>query len=321
MLKQKLILFILGVFMTSSFMFGASKDSKILKVKNDSYAVELNSDFVYSETYNNMGRPIQLKMDIIQPNSDKPLPAVLFITGGGFMDSPKTKFISQRVAMAKAGYVVASIDYRVVPMVTFPGPIEDAKTAVRYLKANSKKFGIDANKIAVMGESAGGYIAAMLGTTNGFTEFDKGSYLDQNSNVQAVIDLYGLSDLTTVGEDFSEEIKEAHKSPAIPEAMLVNGIPWQGGGSILSDLGKANKANPITYISKDTPPFLLMHGNADFVVSPSQTEKLHKALIDKNINSTRYIVEGADHAGVMWYQPEIIEKIIDFLNENLKGKK
>lgn len=298
--------------------FANTSDSIELSVKQTVPAVRLNADFAYSQTYNNMGRPVQLSMDVIQPYSEKPLPAVLFITGGGFMDAPKTKYIGQRVDMARAGYVVASINYRVVPMVTFPGVLEDAKTAVRYLRANAKKFGIDPTKIAVMGESAGGYIAAMVGTTSGVAGFDKGEYLDQSSDVQAAIDLYGLSDLTRVGSDFSKEIQEAHKSPAMSEAMLVNGVPWQGGGSILSDLDKAKKANPITYISDKTPAFLLMHGDADQVVSPSQTKILHEALIAHGIDSTRYVVKGADHAGLLWYQPEIMDIVIKFLDEHLK---
>jgi len=296
-------------------------DTHVIDVKMTVPPIKLDSDFTYSQTYNIMGRPIQLSMDVIQPYATKPLPAVLFITGGGFMDAPKTKFIGQRVDMARAGYVVASIDYRVVPTVTFPGPLEDVKTAVRYLRANAAKFGIDPTKIAVMGESAGGYYAAMAATTNGVKEFDKGEYLNQSSDVQAVVDLYGLSDLTKVGDDFSREIKEAHKSPAVPEAMLVNGIPFQAGGSILSNPEKAKKANPITYISKQTPPFLLMNGDADNVVSPSQTKILHEALLSHGIDSTRYVVKGADHAGLLWYQPEIMDVVIKFLDKNLKTTK
>lgn len=318
MKKRVRILSALTLLMAPLAVMANPADSQVLDVEMTVPPIRLNADFVYSETFNNMGRPVQLKMDVIQPYSPEPLPAVLFITGGGFMDAPKTKFVGQRVDMARAGYVVASIDYRVVPMVTFPGILEDAKTAVRYLRANAPKFGIDPSRIAVMGESAGAYLAAMVATTNGEKQFDKGEYLDQSSDVQAAVDLYGLSDLTSVGADFSEEIQEAHRSPAIPEAMLVNGIPWHGGGSILSDLEKAKAANPITYISKNTPPFLLMHGDADNVVSPSQTDILHKALVKQGIDSTRYVVKGADHAGFLWYQPEIMEKVINFLDKNLK---
>ncbi|MCU1797009.1 alpha/beta hydrolase [Pectobacterium polaris] len=316
---KKITLLLMVLTAPSVFAQADTAGSNIINIKPTALPVEMEADIAYSLTKNIMGRPLQLSMDLVKPYSDKPLPAVVFITGGGFIDAPKSKYIGQRVDIARAGYVVASINYRVVPTVTFPGIVEDAKTAVRFLRANADKFGIDPNKIAVMGESAGGYLAAMVATTNGVGEFDKGDYLNQRSDVQAAIDLYGLSDLTSVGADFSDERKEAHKSPAIPEAMLVNGIPWHGGGSILNDLDKAKKANPITYISKKTPPFLLMHGDADNVVSPSQTRILHEALVAHGINSTRYVVQGADHAGLLWYQPEIMKTIIAFLDRNLKS--
>ncbi|WP_165313661.1 alpha/beta hydrolase [Vibrio ziniensis] len=314
----KKVLFVATLVATSTIVGAATKESQELSVEMTVPPIRLNSDFVYSETFNNMGRPIKLSMDVIQPFSPEPLPAVLFVTGGGFMDAPKTKFIGQRVDMARAGYVVASIDYRVVPMVKFNGMVEDIKSAVRYMRANAQKFGIDPTRIAVMGESAGGYLAAITATTNGMKEFDKGANLDQSSDVQAAIDLYGLSDLTRVAMDYDKERQKKHESPAVPEAMLVNGVPFMEGGSIQSDLEKAAYANPITHISKKTPPFLLMHGDKDPVVSPGQTKILHEALVEKGIDSTRYVVKGADHAGFLWYQPEIMETIIAFLDKNLK---
>ena len=84
---------------------------------------------------------------------------------------------------------------------------------------------------------------------------------------------------------------------------------------------KVKAANPMTYISKNTPPFLLLHGDKDMLVSPSQTEKLHRALVAKGVDSTRYVVKGAAHGGEYWVQPEVIKVIIDFLDKNLKNKK
>ena len=310
---------IVTLLLASMTLFAASKESKILEVKLNKPSVNVIADLAYTQTQNPFGQVTQLNMDILKPNSKTPLPAVLFITGGGFVQSPKENYIQQRLAIAEAGYVVASIEYRVVPNTTFPEPLEDAKTAVRYLKENAKKYGIDPNRIAVMGESAGGYLSALVGTTNGMKEFDKGEYLNQNSDVQAAIDIYGLSDLTKVGDDYSKEIQEVHKSAAAPEAMLVNGIAVFGpGGSILSNLDKAKAANPLTYISKNTPPFLVMHGDNDMLVSPSQTKILHEALIDKGIDSTRYIVKGANHADQYWCQKEVLDVIIGFLDKNLK---
>lgn len=319
-MRKIVLAFFMTLIITPAVANNKLESSQVINLKPESLAVEMVPDIAYSFTQNIMGRPLQLSMDLLKPYATTPLPAVVFITGGGFIDAPKSKFIGQRVDIARAGYVVASINYRVVPTMMFPGMLEDAKTAVRFLRANAEKLGIDPSRIAVMGESAGGYLAAMVATTNGVKKFDTGEYAEQSSDVQAAIDLYGLSDLTAVGADFSDEIKEAHKSPAIPEAMLVNGIPWQGGGSILSNPEKATAANPLTYISDRTPPFLLMHGDADNVVSPSQTKILHEALLSHHIDSTRYVVHGADHAGLMWYQPEITSIIIRFLNNNLKSQ-
>lgn len=302
-------------------IFAGTSESKVLDVKLTKPQVTLIPDLTYSLARTPFGVNVNLQMDILQPRTGKAMPAVLFITGGAFVEAPKESYIQQRLAIAEEGYVVASATYRVVPMVTFPGVLEDVKAAVRYLRANAERFGIDPSRIAVMGESAGGYLSAFLGTSSGTKEFDKGQYLDQSSDVQAAIDLYGLSDLTKIGSDYPEMIQNVHKSPASPESMLINGIAVFGpGGSIMDTPEKAKAANPINYISDKTPPFLIMHGDKDGLVSPSQTEMLHKALVKKGIDSTRYLVKGANHADVYWYQDEILDVIIDFLDKNLKNK-
>jgi hypothetical protein len=314
---------LLGVFLLGSLsILGATSESQTLDVKLTRPKVSYTQNITYSQPIGKMNENIKLEMDIIKPETNKKLPAVLFVTGGGFIMGPKSNYLQQRLQIAEAGYVVASIEYRKVPTGIFPEPLEDVKSAIRYLRANADKYGIDKNKIAIMGESAGGYLSAITGTTNGYKQFDKGDNLNQSSDVQAAIDIYGLSDLTTVGEDFSKEIQEAHKSPAAPEALWVNGVAlFEKGGSINSNPEKAKAANPMTYISKNTPPFLLLHGDKDQLVSPSQTEKLHKALVAKGIDSTRYVVKDAAHGGEYWVQPEVMKVIIDFLDKNLKNKK
>lgn len=97
------------------------------------------------------------------------------------------------------------------------------KAAVRFLREHAKEYGIDPAKIGVLGDSAGGYLAQMSGATNGEKQFDKGDFLNQSSDVQAVVSLYGLSDLRNIGEGFPEEIRVVHDSPAVTEALLVNG--------------------------------------------------------------------------------------------------
>ncbi|AVQ22844.1 alpha/beta hydrolase [Fusobacterium nucleatum subsp. nucleatum ATCC 23726] len=315
MKKFLLILFLLG----GLSMFGAIYESQSLDVKLTRPQVSYTQNITYSQPLGKMNEVVKLEMDIIKPVTQNKLPVVLFVTGGGFVGSLKSNYLQQRLEIAEAGYVVASIEYRKIPNGVFPEPLEDVKSAIRFLRANADKFGIDKNKIAVMGSSAGGYLVAMAGTTNGYKQFDKGDNLNQNSDVQAVIDIYGLSDLATVGEDFSKEIQEIHKSSAAPEALWLNGVVLSNEINSVDNMPeKVKAANPMTYITKDTPPFLLLHGDKDILVSPSQTEKLHKALVTKGIDSTRYIVKGAAHGGEYWVQPEVMKVIINFLNKNLK---
>ncbi|CAH0146383.1 Acetyl esterase [Peribacillus simplex] len=299
----------------------ADNKAKMLEVSIKEPSVNLVSDVVYSQQpiygYSN----VPLEMDILQPEGKKPLPAVVFVPGGGFMSANNDKSVQQRMSISEAGYVVASIEYRVTPQSTFPSPLEDVKAAIRYLRANAEKFNIDPENIVVMGSSAGGYLAAFAGTTNGLAEFDKGENLDQSSDVKAVIDLYGLSDLTRVGYGFSEEVQDLHKSPSAPEGMWVNGPSVMSpGGSIFDNLEKAAKANPITYITKDAPPFLILHGDKDALVSPNQTEILHENLINKGVDSTYYVVKGAGHGGTHWVQPKVTKILINFLDKHVKGK-
>lgn len=296
-------------------------ESKILEVQLEQPSIQLISNVVYEQVsmmgYDN----VAMKMDVLKPQHTGKMPAIVFITGGGFIHANKDSYIQQRIKLAEAGYVVASIEYRVAPTGVFPQPLEDVKASVRYLKANADKFNIDLNKIGVMGGSAGGYLAAMAGTTNGTRQFDKGENLNENSNVQAIVDTYGLSDLTRVGSDYSKEVQDMHKSAGATEALWVDGSPVFGGkdGGILADLEKAEAANPITYISNQTPPFLLMHGDKDILVSPSQTEILHQALLAHGIESTRYVVKGAQHGGVYWVQPAVMKIVIDFFDKHLKS--
>ncbi|WP_409310591.1 alpha/beta hydrolase fold domain-containing protein [Pectobacterium sp. B1J-3] len=291
-----------------------------LTVKPETTSVKLISNVVFSQVPSRGYSNVALKMDILQPESTKSLPVVLYITGGGFINANKDNYLQQRLKIAEAGYVVASMEYRVAPAVLFPAPLEDVKSAIRYLRANADKFGIDGNHTAVFGSSAGGYLAAFAGTTNGTKQFDKGENLDQSSDVQAVIDFYGLSDLTRVGEGLDDNIVQKHTSASATEAIWVNGTAvFNDGGPITRYPDRAAAANPIGYISQATPPFLIMHGSADTVVSPRQTERLHHALTEKKIESTYYVIKGAVHGGPHWLQPDVMKITLRFLDKHLKS--
>lgn len=279
------------------------------------------SDVVYEQVPMRGYPNVAMKMDILQPKSEKKLPAIVYVTGGGFINANKDNGIQLRMHLAEAGYVVASIQYRVAPTARFPEPLEDVKSSIRYLKAHADQFGIDPERVGIIGGSAGGYLAAMAATTSGTTTFDKGDNLQAGSDVKAAVDLYGLSDLTRIGDDYSDAVKEAHQSAGATEALWVNGSAVFGGkdGGILADPEGAQKANPITYISRTSAPMLLMHGTNDTIVSPSQTDLLFQALQRHNIPSKRYLVEGAAHGGIYWNQEEVLQIITDFFDSYLKG--
>ncbi|MCA6968349.1 alpha/beta hydrolase [Pectobacterium carotovorum] len=305
--------------MMSSTAINAAQNQHEITVKQETTSVKLISDVVYSQVSMRGYPNVALKMDILQPEAKKALPVVLFITGGGFINANKDNYLQQRLSIAEAGYVVASMEYRVAPTVLFPSPLEDVKSAIRYLRANAKKFGIDGQHAAVFGSSAGGYLAAFSGVTNGSKAYDKGDNLDQSSDVQAVIDFYGLSDLTLVGAGFPDDVVQKHASPSATEAIWVNGTSvFNEGGAITRYPEKAAAANPINFISNATPPFLIMHGTNDTSVSPRQTERLHQALTEKNIESTYYSVKGAEHGGPHWLQPDIMQITVRFLDKHLK---
>lgn len=295
-------------------------ESTLLNVPVKTPVINQISDVVYKQAPTRGYPNTALKMDILRPMSKEKLPAVVFIPGGGFLSANKDNNVQLRMYLAEHGYVIASVEYRVAPTSTFPAPLEDVKAAVRYLKAHADQFGIDPDRIGVIGGSAGGYLSAFVGVTSGSSTFDKGDNLNYTGDVKAAVDLYGLSDLTRIGEDYSEDVQAKHRSPGATEALWVNGSPVFGGtdGGINANPEKADAANPISYISPSSAPMLLMHGTADTVVSPSQTDLLFQALRQKNIPAERYLVKDAAHGGIYWNQEEVLRIITDFFDRCLK---
>jgi acetyl esterase/lipase len=257
-----------------------------------------------------------MKMDIITHQGGTKKPCVIFITGGGFMFAPKEGELYKRSEIAKQGYVVASITYHVISNGIYSDAVKDVKAAVRYIRAHAAEYGVNPSHMALWGESAGGYLTALAGTTNGLKEFEVGENLDQSSAVQACIDSFGLSDLTKIGADYDEVALKAHFTLDSPDGKYIH-----GKNSGLTSLDKPEvvaKANPVNYVDKNDPPFLFFHGMKDGLVSPSQTLLVHEALRKVKVSSTRYVIADAGHGGVQFGSPEVLKIMVDFLNENLK---
>lgn len=322
MLRKSLLIFLaatslsLGSRAASDDNSGSKKET--LKVTITDSQIDVVSGVVYSQiTSSGANRP--LKMTLLTPRTKELKPAIIYFPGGGFTSADHEKYIEMRMALAKAGFVVAAAEYRVVPD-RFPALVIDAKSAVRYLRAHAKEFDIDPNRIGVLGDSAGGYVSQMAGVTNGEKEFDQGDFLDQSSDVQAAVTIYGISNLLNIGEGYPQAIQDVHASPAVTEALLIHGPAFANfaGSSILSNPKKALEASSMGYIKAGMPPFLIMHGSEDKLVSPAQSEQLYQALSEKD-NRVEYVVlEGADHGDLYWFQKPVIDKVVRWFEENLK---
>ncbi|MBI4976513.1 MAG: alpha/beta hydrolase [Spirochaetes bacterium] len=256
------------------------------------------------------GGTSDLLLDYIQPKKKEGrLPVVVFVHGGGWQSGSRMQSLRQLVPLVEDGYFGVSIDYRLSGEAIFPAQIEDCKCAIRYLRANAETLGIDTNRIGVWGSSAGGHLVALLGTAGDKKEFEgSGGWQGHSSRVAAVCDWFGPSDLFTMG-DFPSKLK--HNAPDSPESMLI-------GGALKENKDKAQNASPLTYVSADDPPFLIMHGDKDEIVPYNQSEILFAALKKAGVDVTFIPVPGEGH-GFRSQEPAATAK--KFFDRVLKGKK
>lgn len=321
---RKIFLALLLVALISSFAFADEKfESKVMEVELDTNQVNLYENIPFAQGYWRGSMLYALHMDILVPDSKEPLPLIVFVTGGGFIMAPKNNWIQQRMRLAQAGYVVASIEYRYAPLSKFPLPLEDCKTAIRWLRAHASMYRIDPTRIGILGNSAGGYLSAFVGLTNGMKEFDKGDFLDYPSDVLCAADIFGIADLKNIGMDYDEENQKGHASAGATEALWALGTPTFGGkdGGVLAHPEETAYASPISYVEKNAGhlvPMLLMHGDKDTLVSPGQTDILFQALKAKGVEAERYVVKDAAHGGPYWVQEPVMKVMVDFFDKYLK---
>jgi acetyl esterase/lipase len=267
------------------------------------------------------GKSTSLMMDILIPEPARKRTVVVYVPGGGFVVAAKESALDLRTYVAEAGFAVASVQYRTTrDGATYRDGVEDIKAAIRYLRANSAKYGIDADAVVVWGESAGGYLAAMVGVTNHTGTRNVGTNLSQSSDVQGVIDDFGASDIFRIAADFDATTQRA----TYTNDGLVQYIGKTAGANTLDSDIATTAANPLKYVRSDGPPFLIFHGNQDRMVSPSQTLILHEALLAAGVRSARYVVDGAGHgdltfigdaqSGLLWSTNKVMNLIVDFLN-------
>ena len=231
-------------------------------------------------------------LDIYLPEKvDKPVPVVVWIHGGGWANGDKSPS-PQFLQLLPHGLAVASINYRLSGEAPFPAQIYDCKGAIRYLRAHAKEYQIDPDRIGIWGVSAGGHLAALLGTSAGVKELEGtvGGNLNVSSRVQAVSDYAGPTDL---GQVFAQGADmPAFMSNAVLRRYYENLL---GGGPVESHPDLIRLANPINYITADDPPFQIFHGDKDVLVPVGQGQLLAEALKAKGVLCDFMVLPGMGH--------------------------
>ena len=258
-----------------------------------------------------------LRMNVIYPQTGaRTYPCIVWICGGGWAQMDRGAHMTYLADLARRGFVVASVDYRLGHESPFPGALIDIKAAIRYLRAHAGRYSINPDKFGVMGESAGGYLTAMIAVASrgGAAQvkqksqnvdqnsldydFEKGEYLDFSSEVQAACPWYMPCDI----------------------AGLVGSEPWRlpfFAGDMTNSPAYRRYINPVSYITPEAPPFLILHGTADTLVPIAQGEMMYEALLAQNVDARLVALEGEAHAGPQFFQRPLWEIITEFFKEKL----
>ena len=264
--------------------------------------IVFEKDLVYGK-----GAGEDLKLNLGHPKEQTgALPCILIIHGGGWAAGKKEDHNTQVRELAQRGYVAATVGYRFAPKHTFPAQIEDVKCAVRFLRANAEKYGIDKDRIGAVGFSAGAHLSMLLGTMDKDDGLEgEGGNPEQSSKVNAVVAWFGPTDLTS--SDWPEQTGK----------ILMNFL----GGSKNEKLDLYKKASPLTYVNKGDAPMLLIQGTKDVLVPWTQATYMAEALSKAGVYGRVDLIVGANHG---WGGAELqrtADETWAFFDQLLKAKK
>jgi len=251
------------------------------------------------------GGDVDLLVDLAMPREGEgPFPALVCIHGGGWHGGSRQQLDKSIETFAGRGYVAITVSYRLAPDAKFPAQIEDCKAAVRWLRANAKGLKINPDRIGALGYDAGAHLACLLGTTDERDGLEgNGGHGRQSSRVQAVVSFFGPTDFTT--RSWSKEF----------EAQVF--LPFLGASfDDKPDLYK--RASPISYVSKDDPPFLFFHGTEDKLVNIRHSKLLAEKLQEVGVPARVVVLEGEGHGWKDKKLADTIEQTLEFLDERLK---
>lgn len=269
--------------------------------------IEAKLDLPYAETDN----PRQ-RLDLYLPKSrqsDKPLPVIVFIHGGGWRAGYKSSGIGNISRFVSSGeYAGVSVGYRLTNEAQWPAQIHDCKAALRWIKANAKEYGLDASKLGVWGTSAGGHLVSFLGTSGDVKSLEGtlGKHLDQDSKVACVVNFFGPENFITMVE---QESTMDRTTADYPEALLL-------GGRVQDKPDIAKEASPITHVSAGDAPFLTAHGTKDPLVPYAQGQEIDAALKKAGVESLLITMTNGGHG---FRSAELDQRVQQFFDKHLRG--
>lgn len=265
------------------------------------------NDIVFKTVGN---KDIKLNLYFPNENINKRYPLLIWIHGGAWKRGSKDNIVKKNPLLLKSvtkeGYALASIDYRLSKEASFPKPIQDINDAINFLYDNADKYNIDAKEVVVMGRSAGGHLAEFMGATNTHKNLD---IYEKNKQpkykVVSVVSFFGPSDFLDLSKKRGKEKLKSRKSP---EAMFLGKAPNE-------DIELAKKASPSTYITKESPPFILLHGDKDTKVPVSQSILLKKILDENGVENRLFIEKGVGHSAKIFDSEKYVLEVIEFIKK------
>lgn len=248
------------------------------------------------------------KLDLFVPKiSDGPLPLIVYLPGGAWFGCDKHFCLPWKCGFCQRGYATASLSYRVSTEAPFPAHLEDLKAAIRWIRANAATYRIDPKRIGVMGTSAGGHLACLLGVTEKARQFDCGAHLEQSSAVRCVCNFYGATDFSSLFDQLQPGGEHTKYMRDAIEQLL--------GGPLTEKRELALQASPTTYVDEHSPPFLTLHGTGDEMVPFQQAELLHDKLRQSGVANRLIPVPGAGHGNDALFIEELLPEVFRFFDE------